>query len=269
MKSFLFPLMICLAGPSFAQELFVYSDPASNIPAKALSVRLTNNIMRMEKSEKYRFASSPEVMIGISKNLMLKADAVFSNMQGDFKMNTAGFYAKYRFFSNDEVHNHLRMAAFVRGSVSSLHVHQPAIDLDMMNSGFETGLIFTKLVKRTAVSASVSHLYAADNSNGNKFEYGSNQRHALNYTLSFGRLMLPKEYSSYDQTNVNLMLEIPVQTNLGTGNTFVDLAPSLQFIIRSRVRVDLGYRFAVLNDLARTSEGGALVRLEYNFFNAF
>ena len=81
--------------------------------------------------------------------------------------------------------------------------------------------------------------------------------------------MLPKEYTSYDQLNMNLMLEMLGQTNIASGETFLDLAPSVQFIIKSRIRIDLGYRFALVKELQRTSNDGALIRFEYNLFNAF
>ena len=269
MKLFIVALLLLASVSSKAQELYVYTEPASNLPAKSLGFRLTNHLMHIKSTERYRFATSPEVMLGISKSFMLKASANFSNMDADMKLNGGNIYAKYRFFSSDDVHSHFRMAAFMRGGISKLPVHQPAIDVMMMNSAVETGLVATQLIKRTAISGSVAHVYAADNANGNKFLYGNNNRHAISYTLSAGRLMLPKEYTSYDQTNVNLMLEMLGQTNLGSGKTFVDLAPSVQFIIKSRMRVDLGYRFAVANSLHRSSENAALLRLEYNIFNAF
>ena len=269
MKQLLFALLLLYSAKTKAQELYVYTDPASNLPAKSLGFRLTNNFMQQTNTQQYRFATAPEIMVGISKTLMLKANAVFTNMDGNMKLNGGSLYAKYRFFSNDEVHSHLRIAAYMRGSVNNLHIHQPAIDIMMMNSGVETGLVATQLIKRTALSASVAHVYAANNANGNKFLYGNNNRHAINYTLSAGRLMLPKEYTSYDQTNVNIMLEMLGQTNFASGSTFIDLAPSVQFIIKSRMRLDLGYRFALANGLQRSSENGALVRLEYNIFNAF
>ena len=81
--------------------------------------------------------------------------------------------------------------------------------------------------------------------------------------------MLPKEYTSYEQTNLNLMLEFLGQTNLKTGESFLDIAPSLQLIFHSRIRVDIGYRYALVKDLQRTAPSGGLLRFEYNIFNAF
>ena len=65
------------------------------------------------------------------------------------------------------------------------------------------------------------------------------------------------------------MIEFLGQSNLALGNSYVDMASVLQFIILSRMRVDLGYRFSLLNDLKRTASNGFLVRFEYNIFNAY
>ena len=144
-----------------------------------------------------------------------------------------------------------------------------AINLNGDNSGYEAGLITTKLVNKIAISAGTSFLYATDNTGGNKFMYADKYRNALAYSLSFGKLMLPKEYTSYKQTNMNLMLELLGQTNFGNGKTYLDLAPTIQFIILSKMRVDAGYRFAMVKDLERNATSVFLLRLEYNIFNAY
>lgn len=269
MKLFLVSISLLLCINTHSQELYVYTEPASNMAAKSIGFRLTNNFMRQVGGNQFKYMLAPEAMLSISKSMMLHVNVFLSNRNDNFKLNGGSAYLKYRFFSNDEVHSHFRMAAYIRGSLSNIAVHQPAIDLMGMNSGVETGLVATKLHNRVAVSAGLSHFYAADNSNGNKFNYADKNRHAIGYTLSAGKLILPKEYSSYDQTNVNLMLEMLGQTNLASGESFADLAPSVQFIIKSRMRVDLGYRFALLRELQRTSNDGALIRFEYNIFNAF
>jgi len=269
MKQWLLICLLLFAYSSKAQELYVYTEPASNMAAKSIGFRLNNNFMYQKNSNGYRYMLAPEIMAGVSKKIMLHIEGFLSNMNGDFKLNGGTVYAKYRFFSIDDVHSHFRMAAYMRGSISNLPIQQPAIDLLLMNSGVETGIVATQLIKRTAISTSVSHLYAADNANSHKFSYGNKYRNALSYTISAGRLMLPKEYTSYNQTNVNLMVEALGQTNLYSGKSFIDIAPSVQFIIKSQMRVDIGYRFAMINNLQRNSENGALLRLEYNIFNAF
>jgi hypothetical protein len=115
----------------------------------------------------------------------------------------------------------------------------------------------------------VSFVKARDNGNNNKFIYGSKDSKAVNYTFSIGKLMLPKEYKDYRQTNVNLMVEFLNQVNVGSGKYYMDIAPSVQFIFNSQSRVDIGYRKELSSTLLRTAPNGFFVRLEHNFFNAF
>jgi len=262
-------ILFCLTTIGHSQELFVYSEPASNMAAKSVGLRLNNSLMKENNSNKYNYHFIPELMLAVSKSIMVHGEVFLSNRNNSLVAEGGALYLKYRFYSQDEVHSHFRMAAYTRASINNSDVHQSAIDLNGHNSGVETGLIATKLINKVALSAGIAHIYAADNSKGNKFVYGNSNRHAVGYNLSLGKLMLPKEYTSYNQTNMNLMLEMLGQSNLSTGNSFIDLAPSVQFIIRSRMRLDLGYRFAVVKDLTRTASNGALVRFEYNIFNAF
>ena len=92
---------------------------------------------------------------------------------------------------------------------------------------------------------------------------------AVNYTFSIGKLMLPKEYKDYNQTNINLMLEFLSQVNAGSGRYYIDLAPSVQMIFNSQSRVDIGYRKELSSTLLRTAPNGFFIRLEHNLFNVF
>jgi hypothetical protein len=251
-----------------AQELFVFTEPASNMAAKAFGLRLNNYLMNETGTKKTNYHLVPEIMWGASKHIMLHAEAFLSNRNKSFAAEGGAIYAKYRFYSMDEVHSHFRIAAFGRYSFNNSDVHQQAIDLNGHNSGYEAGMIATKLARKTAVSLSASFLHAQDNGK-EKFVYGDKNRNAVNYTFSVGRLMLPKEYTSYKQTNVNLMVELLGQTNVNKGNSYLDLAPSVQFIFLSKMRLDAAYRIPLVKDLSRTSPGGYFVRLEYNIFNAY
>jgi hypothetical protein len=137
------------------------------------------------------------------------------------------------------------------------------------NSGFEAGIVATQLLQKVALSSTLSIVKAYDNGNDNKFSYGSDKSKAINHTISFGKLMLPKRYTSYKQTNVNLMIECLSQVNIGSGKYFIDIAPSVQVIINSQSRVDIGYRKEISSTLLRTAPNGVFIRLEHNIFNAF
>ncbi|MDB5203797.1 MAG: hypothetical protein JWQ27_3206 [Ferruginibacter sp.] len=264
-------ILLCFisAERAMAQELFVYSEPASNMSAKSIGLRLNNYFMRQTLTRENMYQLQPEIMVGLSKKIMLHGEAFFSNMDKNFALEGGSFYAKYRFFSNDDVHSHFRMAAYGKIAVNNALVHHPAIDLNGHNSGYEAGIVATQLINKFAFSAGGSVVHALDNSNGHKFYLPEKNRNAVSYNVAIGKLMLPKEYVDYNQVNVNLMLEMLGQTNLATRNHFLDLAPSVQFIFLSKMRLDIGYRYAVIKDLQRLYDNSFFVRFEYNLFNAF
>lgn len=264
-------LLILISGSLSinAQELFTFTEPASNMAAKSAGIRLNNFIMKDDFDSKTDVHIIPELMIGISKNLMIHGDVFFSNREGNLTAEGGSIYAKYRFFSDDDVQKHFRMALFGRYSFNKSHIHQESISLYGFNSGFETGLIATQLLHKVALSSSVSILKATDNGSDNKFPYGSSHNKAINYTLSIGKLMLPKTYTSYKQTNLNLMFELLNQYNPGSGKYYIDAAPSVQFIFNSVARVDAGYRKELRSTLFRTAPNGFFLRLEYNLFNVY
>ena len=251
-----------------AQELFVYTEPASNMPLGSLGVRLANMLMDEKGSNKYEYHLVPEVMWGVNKRLMLHADAFLSNADKNFKAEGGSFYAKYRFLSTDQVHSHFRMAAYGRYSFNNSTIDQQEIDLYGHNSGWQTGFVATQLLHKIALSANLSYLHAMDNGNDNKFP-STQSGSAINYSFSFGKLMLPKEYTDYKQTNLNLMVEVLGQTLGDNDGSYLDIAPSLQFIFNSQARIDIGYRQQLMSSMYRTAPDGFLLRFEYLFFNAF
>ena len=252
-----------------AQELFVYTEPASNMAAKSIGLRLNNYLMKERSVSKYDYHLIPELMWGVSKRVMIHAEGFLSNRSNSLKAEGGSLYLKYRFYSRDEVHSHFRMAAYIRGAFNNTHIHEPAISLSGFNSGYEAGIVATKLINKFALSANGSFVHATDNSAGNKFLYGDKNRNAVTYALSAGQLILPKAYINYEQTNLNAMVEILGQTNLNSSKSYIDIAPSIQFIFLSRMRLDIGYRFPVVKDLQRAADRGFLVRFEYNFFNVY
>jgi hypothetical protein len=300
MKYFLsFLLIITIAGVK-AQELYVFTEPASNMAAKGIGARMGYKQFKMEHNNKYNvYRLDPEVMIGISKNLMVHINGYASNMfQGKLKAEGASLYAKYRFFSKDDIHSHFRLAAFGKASVidnptvlvytephtiddgnGGTVIHELTnykvnneIDIDGGNSAVMGGLVATQLINRLAVSGSASYLYRLNNIK-NKRETIVPWK-AVNYTISAGYLLYPKEYTSYKQTNINLYAEFLGTSFLGNRTWekkkyFIDVAPAVQFIINSIARVDIGYRTQISGNTLRMSNNSFLIRLEYNFLNVF
>jgi hypothetical protein len=262
-------IMFFLAMPCGAQELFTMTEPASNMAARSIAFRIDNAVMDEINSLKINYHLIPEIRIGLSKKLMVQANTFFSNRNKQFKGEGGSLYAKYRFFSNDGLQRHFRMAAFGRMSFNNSDIHQEEINLNGHNTGFEAGIVATRLLYKIALSSSISITKASDNGKNNKYVYGTKNSSAINYSFSFGKLMLPAVYSNFRQTNLNLMLETLSQVNTGTGKYYIDAAPAVQFIFNSASRIDISYRIQVSSNLLRTAPNGFFIRLEHNFFNVF
>lgn len=249
-----------------AQELFVFSEPASNMPAGSLGVRLGQSLMKKSFKAGYNYHLTPELMYGFNKNLMIHTTAFVSNRSNDLVTEGGSLYAKYRFLSIDDLHSHLRLALFGRYSLNNSDIHQEEIETMGHNSGFELGFVVTKLINKVAISSTFSFEKALDNKP--KYQFPTNQNNnATNYIFSFGKLVFPKKYTNLEQTNLNIMVEFIGQTLNENGKSFLDIAPSLQFIIHSQARVDVAYRREIYSGMFRTAPNGFYLRLEYLFFN--
>lgn len=248
------------------QELFVYTEPASNMPAHSMGVRLSNWLMKETASGVINYHLIPELMWGVNRNLMVHAEAFISNRNRSFGTEGASLYAKYRFYSHDAVYKHFRMAAFARASYNNASVHQEEVETNGHNSGFEIGWIGTQLLHKQAMSATLSYESAfSEETIGDSERLKSNS--AVNYSLSTGRLILPTSYKDYGQTNFNMMLELLGQYLPESGKAYLDIAPSLQFIFNSQTRLDIGYRHELYGRMSRTAPNGFLIRFEHVLFN--
>lgn len=259
-----------------AQELFVFTEPASNMATRSIGLRLNNTLYGMDGSYAYRL--EPEIMWGASRHLMVHAAGYFSDMyQPNFRAEGGSLYAKYRLYADDGIHRHFRIAAFAKAAL----VNQPPspaadggmlrsdeIDLNGNNSGFLAGLVGTQLLHKLALSGSVAYTQRWDQGQTAHGLAGQSME-ALNYTASAGWLLLPRHYTSYKQTNINLMCEWLASNALDKSAAFLDVAPAVQFIFGSISRLDLGYRVQVAGEMARYSTRQVFLRLEYNFLNAY
>ena len=257
-------MMIGFSGAS--QELFVMTEPASNRPAGSLGVRVGQSLMKEQFKDGYSYHLMPEVMWGINKNWTVQAAAFVSNRSNDLVTEGGSIYAKYRFFSTDDLHSHFRMAAFGRYSINNADIHMEELETMGHNTGYETGIVATQLIKKVAISTSVSYERALDNKPD--YDFPENQSNsATNYTLSFGKLMYPKKYTSFKQTNINAMVEFLGQTLNENGKSYLDVVPSIQFIINSQARIDLAYKQELYSSMLRSAPNGFYLKLEYNFYN--
>lgn len=267
MKYLILTAMLLLSGlimPIHAQELYVFTEPASNMPAKSLGVRITNEgILNAGKMNR----TIPELMISFNKLFMVHAQGFFSDMEGGYRAEGASIYAKYRFLSQDNAQRHFRMAAYGRLSSSRRPTYTEDINLEGDNSGAQVGLVGTQLLHKLALSANLNYTKA--------FQADSRQitgmpepDHMIGYSLSSGYLVFPVKYKNYNQPNFNVYMELLGKTNPETGRSYLDIAPAIQLILNSRTRIDMGYRFQAAGNISgRYTKNMYLLRAEFNFFN--
>jgi hypothetical protein len=257
---------LAAAWPAFSQELYVNTEPASNMATHSLGVRVEN---QGYFNPVYKNRNTLEVMYGASKDLMVHGSIYQSDYyQSQQHFEGGSVYAKYRFLSVDSIQSHFRGAFFAKASSINNPVVNQEISLEGDNSGVQGGVVFTKLMHKLALSGSASYLRAFDNSGGYHLP-SANADNAIAYTLSAGYLLFPKTYENYNQVNVNLYGELLGKSNPGYGQNYLDVAPAVQLIINSVFRIDFSYRTALWNTMQRTSNNTYLVRLEYNLFNIF
>lgn len=262
-------LLVCVEK-MMGQELYVFSEPASNMPAKSLSLKMTAMYGKGVHSSRTLQRYMPELMLGINKNWMVHATASFSDMhQSKFVFESARLYAKWRFLSIDDLHKHFRLAAFGAVTYSENHLDHNEINLMMGDqSGVQAGIIATQLWHKLAVSGTLS-LNEVINEERQK-DLDIHAFSSVNYSLSAGYLILPVEYTDYKQTNLNLYVELLGSRNLNfdPDRYYLDLAPAVQLIFNSNAKLNLGYRFQLSGDIYRLMKKSFLVSYEYTFLNA-
>jgi hypothetical protein len=253
-----------------AQELYVYTEPASNMPAHSISTKLTGYFVTSDNiygrfSQRYK----PEIMLGISKKLMVHLSGTVGNMHtSDFRLESGAVYVKYRFLSHDDIHRHFRMAVFADAVKTNAPFHYEDISLAGDKSGVEAGLIATQLLNKLALSATVGHTEVLDHSRNDKVLYVPERAYqSMNYAFSAGYLLFPKNYRNFKQTNMNLYTEFLAQQTLDRKQHYIDMAPAIQFIFNSISKLNLGYRFQVAGNMQRMSKQSLLVSYEYTFLN--
>ena len=261
-----------------AQELYVFSEPASNMPSKSIALRLTNEGMN---NRGFSSRTIPEVMLGLNKNIMFHVQGFLSDMDGKYQVEGGSVYAKYRFLSLDNAQSHFRAAAYGRISTSKRKFPSNDINLEGDNSGWQGGIVATQLIHKLALSATVGYS-STFNKNDSRLDIDPmmmlhgpptnifyQPKEMLNYSLSSGYLLLPFVYKNYNQPNFNLYVELLGKANPANGNSYLDIAPAVQLILNSKTRIDVGYRFQATGNMPnRYLRNMYLARVEFNFFNA-
>src|SRR4030095_14495661 len=173
MKKLLVLLLWFIALKINAQELYVFTEPASNMPARSISAKLTGHFVT-DDNIYGRFTQRwmPELMFGINKNWMVHAYSTISNMHtSNTQFESYGIYIKYRFLSKDEIHKHFRMAVFADASKTNAPFHYDEITLMGDKSGIAAGIIATQLWNKLAISTTITHTQVLDKSRNDKVIY--------------------------------------------------------------------------------------------------
>jgi hypothetical protein len=257
LKSLMFCVILFSANKCAAQELFPSSEPASNMSAKSIGLRLNNQINDYKNSFSM-VRINPEIMWGINKKWMMHVDAYAGNLyQKKFIPEQLSLYTKYRFLSNDNIQSHFRMAVFGRLTLGNNNV---LTDSMMINytSGYNAGVVLTQLIHKVALSSTLSFQ-----------QNWSNNSASINYIFSSGYLLFPRHYSKYNQLNCNLYFELIGKNMISNNQFYIDAAPAIQFIINSVARIDFLYQTKLAGSDARKFNNAALIKLEYNFLNAY
>jgi hypothetical protein len=250
------------------QELYVFSSPASNVPARSLTAKSSGKSLVSYHNSERENRMMIELQSGLSKNWMLSGSASFSDMyfQKSQRFESVKIYTKYRFLSKDDVHRHFRMAAFLSASLSRNPLVYQELSTDGDNDAIQAGVIATQLIRRLAVSGTISHISLAGNPS--KIEYGLPfYRNVFQYSLSGGYLFFPLKYTSYKQVNLNGYLEFIGQFAPSAGAGFIDAAPALQLIFNSTTRVNFGARFQLTGDFHRMANQSLFLSVEHSMLN--
>lgn len=63
------------------------------------------------------------------------------------------------------------------------------------------------------------------------------------------------------------MIEFAGQTLFQNQKSYLEVVPSIQFIINSQARIDIAYQRELYRSITRTASNGVYIKLEYTFFN--
>jgi hypothetical protein len=290
----LFVFLLPGAFISFGQELFPHAEPASNVPKGVVGVRMIYERYNEQSSNRNKESYRARVMYGLTSKWTVMSTLGMSNhhykefptdlLQYFFNHHlttypAAGYtieginvYSKYRFFTHDTYHQHIRMAVFAEGSKSFIAHDDAEPTLMTDNTGYGGGIIATYLYGKFAVSMTagfIKPLTYKQNDIDVVFKSGD----ASYLELSAGYRLLPIRYTSYSDINVNIYSEFKfkqygaayVEQNgaeidfaqyaaanpytyqaLSAGN-YIDGHFAVQFISNSNSRLDIGVTLALKN----------------------
>lgn len=255
-----------------AQELYVFTEPASVMPARSLTLRSRTHLMGSNAMyDRFTFRNNLQLVAGLTGRWTMRVGGSWGNMQTySVRPESFSLYSRYRLLSTDEVHRHFRLAAYVDGSYTAAPFRHDEVTLMGDKSGVEAGLIATRLSNKLALSLTASHTQVLHNTRKNAALFDPPRTfQTLQFSLSGGYLLFPSEYKDYEQTNLNLYAELLSQRSIDNRRYYYDLAPALQLIFSSRTKLNLGYRFQLAGTMDRMARQSWLLTLESTWLGYF
>ncbi|MBS1519020.1 MAG: hypothetical protein JSS91_13110 [Bacteroidetes bacterium] len=290
-------LSILFTSQIRSQELYIVSKAAASLSKDRVEIR--NNVMSYDNFKYYH--NSFELNYGILGNLTLYNHIYYTTETGNKFFGNYEAELRYRFLNIDRKNAHFRMAFQTAALIPvnaqpivgdqveyELHpghivkfynfvqdITVPSIDFHTTdNYTFSNSLIGTYLVNKFAATVEMGY-----NVNVAKkdFKFGN----YYNWNLALGLLVLPREYKSYNDVNINVYSESKAyyfEKNKFLGSAIVnsggfrlDTYLGVQAIFLSSIMAELSYKIPVhSNEFAEINYGtrttGLLFSLRYLFF---
>jgi hypothetical protein len=263
-----------LASTSSAQELFINTEPASNMPRNSLGLRIGSE--SFSEGNEIKSRTDLEIMYEETGNLMTTAMLHASNYYGDYNYNNFGLYAKYRLYTDDGFKEHFRIAAFAHAAFGAQRNTFADIMLNGGNSGLDAGFIFTLLENHLALSSTLSAITLVPSVNSAPsitFQHVQN----YDYSLSAGYLIYPEQYASYNDLNFNFYAELlgkyitydKSEADIANSEhgSVLDLAIGPQVILNSITRIDLSVRYRLISGVESFPTPSVFLRFEQMFYH--
>ncbi len=292
-------LIICLiifSSNVFAQELYIVSNAAANISKSRLEVR---NVAK-SYDEMSAFHYDFQVNYGLLGNLTLYNHVTYTTNSDYQFLGNYDISARYRFLDIDKPNYHWRFAYQGGATIPvnpksitdqveyELHpghtisfydfggdITVPSIDFHTTdNYTIHNSIIATNLIKKFAITGEMAYNV---NIAGNDFKFGNYYQ----WNLSMGLLLLPGEYKSYDDVNLNIYSESKAyyfekNKSLGdeignSGGFRLDTYLGIQAIFFSSLMTELSYMIPVhsnefVETQVETRSGSLVLSLRYLFF---
>jgi hypothetical protein len=301
-------ILILFPFYSRAQELFPNAEPASNVPKRVLRLKLENEVfkeitqLRLQQGYSFiygissKFELDQTISLSNHHDLSLPYGFIYYNPETQGYQTTGYIHGqsqpfwfenysakiKYRFLSIDSYQEHFRMAAYLQ--VAGGNEPHPEAEPNLIgdNSGAGAGLVTTYLKHKFAASLTIGYIipYKFQQVDSNIVINYSN---AINYSLSFGYLLLPRTYKNFKQLNVNLYMEFVGErygaASITKNNTpvfsggipslvkgsYLEARPGLQLIFASNSMLSFSPAFPLINRSYTKTYPAYYVYLQHDF----